>query len=251
MVDYTKPENRGARANSQVKPVEYDMGLRTHMLKVYNYMSGALGLSGLIAYLVANSEMLLGMIYQLNAQGHYSPTILGYIAMFSPLVFIVVLSWKFEKMSLAAVQGTFWTFAAVMGISLSSILLIYTGASVIRVFFITSALFGAMSLYGYTTKKDLSSLGSFLMMGVIGLIIAMVVNVFMQSTILQYIISGVGVIIFTLLAAYDTQKIKQIYYMARGNSDYLSKAAVMGALSLYITFINLMQFLLQFLGDRR
>ena len=169
--------------------------------------------------------------------------------MLAPLAFVLVLSFGINKLSVPAAQAVFWAFAAIMGVSLSSIFLVYTDASIAKVFFITAATFGAMSLYGYTTKRDLTQMGSFLMMGLIGLIIASVVNIFMQSSMLEFAISAVGVLIFVGLTAYDTQKIKEGYSEAHG-AELLAKGAIMGALSLYLDFINLFLMLLRLFGNR-
>ncbi|GHA24111.1 membrane protein [Devosia pacifica] len=221
-----------------------DQGLRSYMLSVYNYMGIGLAVTGLVAWFVSqwamsspgNAELIYG-----------SP--LSFVIMLSPLAFILVLSFGINKLSVGAAQAVFWTFAAVMGLSLSSIFLVYTGASIARVFFITAATFGAMSLFGYTTKRDLTSMGHFLFMGLIGLVIAMVVNIFMQSSALQFAISVLGVLIFVGLTAYDTQKIKESYSESFGR-DTLAKGAIMGALTLYLDFINLFMMLLHLFGNR-
>ncbi|SFZ85342.1 hypothetical protein SAMN02983003_2520 [Devosia enhydra] len=221
-----------------------DEGLRGYMLKVYNYMGLGLVVTGLVAYFTsqwamsspANAELLYG-----------SP--LAWVIMLSPLAFVLVLSFGINKLSVPAAQATFWAFAAVMGLSLSSIFLVYTGASIAKVFFITAATFGAMSLYGYTTKRDLTGMGNFLMMGLIGIIIASIVNIFMGSTMLDFAISVIGVLIFTGLTAYDTQKIKESYSDAF-SAESLAKGAIMGALSLYLDFINLFMMLLRLFGNR-
>jgi hypothetical protein len=174
---------------------------------------------------------------------------LQWVVMLSPLAFVLVLSFGINKLSVPAAQAVFWAFSAVMGLSLSSIFLVYTDASIAKVFFITAATFGAMSLYGYTTKRDLTNMGSFLMMGLIGLIIASVVNIFMQSSMLEFAISAVGVLIFVGLTAYDTQKIKEGYDEAHA-PEVLAKGAIMGALSLYLDFINLFLMLLRLFGNR-
>jgi hypothetical protein len=221
-----------------------DEGLRSYMLKVYNYMGVGLVVTGLVAWFTsqwamsspANAELLYG-----------SP--LAWVIMLSPLAFVLVLSFGINKLSVGAAQATFWGFAAVMGLSLSSIFLVYTGASIAKVFFITAATFGAMSLWGYTTKRDLTGMGSFLFMGLIGLIIAMVVNIFLQSTMLEFAISAIGVLIFVGLTAYDTQKIKESYSASHG-AEVLAKGAIMGALRLYLDFINLFLMLLRLFGNR-
>lgn len=217
-----------------------DAGLRRYMLSVYNYMAAGIGLTGLVAYIA-------------TATGFYQQiagTPLIWLVMLAPLAAVMFLSFRIERMSFAAAQGIFWAYAAMMGLSLAGILLLYTGTSVARVFFISSATFAAMSLYGYTTGRDLSRVGSFLFMGLIGIVLASVVNIFVASSMLQFVISVVGVLVFTGLTAWDTQRIKQLYY-AGGMAGDLAKTALMGALSLYLDFINLFVMLLQLSGDRR
>ncbi|MBL4601468.1 MAG: Bax inhibitor-1/YccA family protein [Emcibacteraceae bacterium] len=224
---------------------EIDEGLRAYMLTVYNYMASALALTGLAAYVTANAPALLSLLYtELGA-----PTMLGYIAMFSPLAFILVINFGINRMKASTTQMIFWGFAAVMGLSLSNILLMYTGTSVAKTFFVTAAAFGALSLYGYSTKKNLSGMGSFMIMGLFGLIIASVVNMFMQSSMMDFAISAIGVLIFAGLTAYDTQRIK-LMYLESDHSEVASKKAIMGALSLYLDFINMFLFLLRFMGNR-
>lgn len=224
-----------------------DQGLRAYFLRVYNYMASAMIITGLVAFFAGTSDAFLQLMY--TQQG--SPSMLSYVVMFAPLGAVLFLSVRLHHMSEKAAQIAFWSFSVLMGLSLYYIFAVFTGTSIARVFFITAATFGAMSLYGYTTKKDLSAWGSFLMMGVIGLIIASLVNLFMQSSALQMAISAIGVLVFTGLTAYDTQRIKQTYYQFAGNSEALGKAAIMGALSLYLDFINLFIMLMQFMGERR
>lgn len=252
--------NSNVRAANGVQAEAYiDEGLRAYMLRVYNLMAMGLGITGVAAYAIAmlattndpaaavatmgNGKMLTG----LGAALYGSP--LKWVVMLAPLGMVFFLSARIEKMSVSGAQTAFWTFAAMMGVSLSSIFLVYTGASITQTFFITAASFGALSLFGYTTKKDLSGMGSFLMMGLFGLIIAMVVNIFMQSPMIQFAISGIGVLIFAGLTAYDTQQIKEMYYEGDGEAT-AGRKAIMGALRLYLDFINLFTFLLQFLGNR-
>ena len=227
---------------------EIDEGLRAYMLTVYNYMASALALTGLAAYVTANTPAILNLFYTMEG-GFLAPTMLGYIAMFSPLAFVLALNFGINKMQASTTQMLFWAFAVVMGISLSNILLMYTGSSVAKTFFVTSAAFGSLSLYGYTTKKNLSGMGSFLIMGLFGLIIAMVVNIFLQSSAMEFIISIVGVLIFAGLTAYDTQRIKLMYLEGEHN-ETATKKAIMGALTLYLDFINMFLFLLRFMGNR-
>jgi len=227
-----------------------DEGLRAHMLKVYNYMASALALTGVIAYLSAATPAVIDLMYAPGAGGALQPTGLAYLVMFSPLAFVLVLSFGIQRMQASTAQAVFWGFAAVMGLSMAHIFLAFTGASIARVFFITAGTFAGMSLYGYTTKRDLSGMGSFLMMGLIGIIIASVVNMFMASSALHFVISVVGVLVFVGLTAYDTQKIKSLYLEADG-SEVMAKKAIMGALTLYLDFINLFIMLLRLFGDRR
>ena len=227
----------------------YDSGLRSFMLGVYNYMAMGIALSGLVAYGIANSPAVLSLFYGANANGGFGPTLLGYAAMFSPLAFILVLSFGINKLSASAARSIFFVFASVMGISMASVFLIYTGESIARVFFITSATFLGMSLYGYTTKRDLSGIGSFLIMGLFGIVIASLVNIFLASSMLAFAISIIGVIVFVGLTAYDTQRIKQSYSVNM-SGEALSKASVLGALTLYLDFINLFYMLLHLLGNR-
>jgi len=231
-----------------------DEGLRAYMLKVYNYMASGIFLTGIISLLLFKLSVVMGpdgSIAGLTSMGNalYNSALM-WIVMLAPLGVVFYMSFNIKKMSAAKAQGTFWVFAALMGASLSSIFLVYTGASITRVFFITAGTFGAMSIYGYTTKRDLTRLGSFLMMGLIGIIIASIVNMFMQSTMMHYIISILGVLIFVGLTAYDTQKIKNMYLVS-DSGEIMGKKAVMGALTLYLDFINLFIMLLRLFGQRR
>ncbi|WP_196260266.1 Bax inhibitor-1/YccA family protein [Pelagibacterium limicola] len=221
-----------------------DEGLRAHMLRVYNYMGIGLAVTGLVAFFTAQWAVSSPAAAQIM---YGSP--LAWVIMLSPLAFVLVLSFGIQKLSFPAAQMVFWAFAAVMGLSLSSIFLVYTGASIAKVFFITAAMFGSMSLYGYTTKRDLTGMGSFLFMGLIGLIIAMIVNMFLQSSALEFAISAIGVLIFVGLTAYDTQKIKEAYAENIGQEG-LGKLAIMGALTLYLDFINMFLMLLRLFGNR-
>jgi uncharacterized protein len=224
----------------QVAVDRVDEGLRSYMLSVYNYMGLGLAITGLVAYFMAASGLYLSL----------AQTPLVYVVMFAPLGFIFFLGAKIRTMSVGAAQLTFWLFAAVMGLSLASIFLVFTNASIARVFFITAGTFGAMSLYGYTTKRDLSAWGSFLFMGLIGIIIASLVNLFIASSALQFAVSVIGVLVFTGLTAYDTQRIKELYYEL-DSSDVMARKAIMGALSLYLDFINMFVMLLQLFGATR
>ncbi len=225
-----------------------DEGLRSYMLKVYNYMGIGLVVTGLVAYF--GNAAAVDATGNLTAWGAllYTSPLMWVIAL-SPFAFVLALSFGINRMSAGTAQIVFWAFAAVMGLSLSSIFMVYTDASIAKVFFITAATFGAMSLWGYTTKRDLTGMGSFLFMGLIGLIIAMLVNIFLQSSMLEFAISAIGVLIFVGLTAYDTQKIKESYSASFG-ADVLQKGAIMGALSLYLDFINLFMMLLRLFGNR-
>jgi FtsH-binding integral membrane protein len=225
----------GARA------AELDVGLRAYMQKVFGLMGLGTAITGLVAFFTANSPAMLQVLYG---------TPLRYVIFLAPLAFVLVLSFGIQRMRAATAQLVFWLFAGVMGLSLASIFLVYTGQSIVTTFFVSSATFFAMALYGYTTKRDLTGWGSFLFMGLIGLIIASIVNLFVASSALQFAISAIGVLIFTGLTAYDTQKIKEMYY-AGDDTETGGKKAVMGALRLYLDFINLFLYLLRFLGDRR
>ena len=219
--------------------VAVDQGLRSHMLKVYNYMASGVLLTGIVALLFAQSGMAAQVLN----------TPLRWVLMFAPLAFVMVMSFGMNKLSTPALQALFWAFAAVMGLSMASIFLVFSGESIARTFFVTAASFVALSLFGYTTKKDLTAMGSFLIMGVVGLFLASVVNIFLGSSTLQLVVSFLGVLIFAGLTAYDTQRIKSEYLHFAGHES-LGKLAIMGALSLYLDFVNMFQFLLSFMGSR-
>jgi FtsH-binding integral membrane protein len=232
-----------------------DEGLRAYMLRVYNWMASGLLLTGIIAFAISHSGAM-NAFYPLvqNADGDmvYRPTILAYAAIFSPMVFVMVLSFGINKLSTTAAQALFWAFCAAMGASLTSIFIVYTQGSIGAVFFVTAGTFAGMSLFGYVTKIDLTKFGSFLIMGLIGILIAMVVNFFLHSQETQFIISILGVLIFTGLTAYDTQRIKTTYlqYGAAYGTAMAGKRSVYDALTLYLNFINLFMFLLQIFGQR-
>lgn len=227
--------------NAQADAAQIDVGLREYMLSVYNYMASGLALTGIVAYALTLSPAAMQMVFG---------TPLKWVVMLAPLGFVFYFSAKINSMKASTAQTLFWIFAALMGLSLASIFVIYTGTSIARVFFITAGTFAGMSLYGYSTKRDLSGMGSFLMMGLMGVIIASIVNIFLGSAGLQFVISVVGVLVFTGLTAYDTQKIKSIY-SELDNSEVQGKKAIMGALNLYLDFINLFIMLMHLLGDRR
>ena len=227
------------RAGGAVAGETYDAGLRSYMLSIYNYMGSAVLLTGIVALLAATSGLTMMFL----------GTPLQWVIALAPLGFILAMSFGLHKMSYTTLQIVFWSFATVMGLSMSWIFLAYTGASIAVTFFATAAAFAGLSLWGYTTKKDISGWGSFLIMGVIGLIVAMVINIFLQSEAMAFVISGIGVLIFAGLTAYDTQRLKNDYQHLRG-TDFMGKAVIMGATSLYLDFVNMFMFLLQFLGSR-
>lgn len=244
MAEWSDPRvtQTGAGVTIDGKPIAgaaVDAGLRAHMLKVYNYMTSGVLLTGIVALLFANS----GLAAQVMA------TPLRWLIILSPLAFIMVMSFGMNRLSTGALQAMFWGFAAVMGLSMSSIFLVFSGESVARTFFVTAAAFASLSLWGYTTKKDLTGWGSFLIMGVVGLLLASIVNIFLGSSTMQWVISFLGVLIFAGLTAYDTQRIKSEYFYFAGH-EALGKIAIMGALNLYLDFVNMFQFLLSFLGNR-
>lgn len=217
-----------------------DEALRAYMLRVYNYMGSGLALSAIVALLVSQSPALMQTLFGSG---------LAFVVMLAPLGILLVMSFGANKLSAGAVQGLYWAFTATMGVSISTIFMVYTGTSVLRIFFITAAMFGAMSLWGYTTKRDLTGMGTFLFMGVIGLIIASVVNIFIGSTVLQMAVSAITVLVFTGLTAYDTQRIKSEFY--EGNpADVLTKQAVFGAVALYVNFLNIFMALLSLFGQK-
>jgi len=229
----------------------FDAGLRAHMIRVYNYMASGLALSGIVAFALFSSSDLAGLFFQV-APGNrvVGLNVLGWVAIFAPLGLLLLTGFRAAKMSVGAVQAVYWAVTALMGVSLSLLLFRYTGASVARTFFVTAASFGALSLYGYATKRDLTAMGKFLFMGLIGLILAGLVNMFFPSGTMSFIISAAGVLIFSGLIAYDTQKIKEQYADAWG-SQTAEKVAIFGALSLYLDFVNLFQFLMAFMGQSR
>lgn len=235
---------------SAVEKSTVDEGLRSFMIKVYNYMAGGLCLTALVAYLAVNTGLARAFFSVNPAENSIGLSAIGWLLLFAPLVMIFVFNGVLARGSLGAVQAAFWAFSALMGASLTPTLILYTSASMTRVFLITAATFGAMSLYGYTTKRDLTSLGSFLIMGLWGLIIASIVNIFLNSPAVYYALSYISIAIFVGLTAYDTQKIRSIY-TGSDNEDTLTRKAVSGALELYLDFINLFLNLLRILGDRR
>ena len=227
----------GARAGDAA----FDAGLRSHMLKVYNYMASGVLLTGIVAMLFAQTELAQNLML--------NPSLMSWVIILSPLAVVMVMSFGQGKFSAATLQAMFWGFAVLMGLSMARIFMMFTGESIAQTFFATSAAFAGLSLWAYTTKKDMSGWGSFLVMGMVGLIVASIVNIFVGSDTLGWVISSAGVLIFAGLTAYDTQRIKNEYFYLQG-PEMIGKAAVMAALTLYLDFINMFQFLLSFLGNR-
>jgi FtsH-binding integral membrane protein len=227
--------------------VAVDAGLRSYMLSVYNYMASAVLLTGIVALLFARS----GAVNSLLDPVSHRSTLLAWLVVLSPLAIVMTMSWGLRRISTGTAQALYWAFAVLIGMSLSTLFLVYTTGSIATTFFATSAAFLSLSLWGYTTKRDLSGFGTFLIMGLVGLVVAMVINVIWPSTLMTLAISALGVLIFAGLTAYDTQRIKSQYFAVRG-TDLARKWAIMGALTLYLDFINLFMFLLQaFMGNRR
>ena len=257
MADYTT-----IRATTAAQAARIDKGLRAHMNKVYGTMSVGMLITAAAAWAISGLAVTSdpsGAVAQIGADSYLTAfgaaiytSPLRWLIMFAPLIFVFGLSAGINRISAAAAQLAFYAFAVVMGLSLSSIFLVFTGASIAQVFLITAIAFAGLSLYGYTTKRDLSGMGTFLMMGLIGLVVAMIVNIFLQSPAMMFAISGIGVLIFAGLTAYDTQNIKATYvaHAAQGDAEWLGKAAIMGALNLYLDFINMFMFLLQLFGNR-
>ncbi len=242
-------DNRYAQPTVARAGVAVDEGLRSYMLGVYNYMAGGVALTGVAAYLTYMLAVQDGALTPFGQAIYTSP--LRWVVMLAPLGFVLYLGFRLQQMSVGAAQVAFWLFAAVMGISLSSIFLVFTGQSITQIFFITAATFGGLSLWGYTTKRDISGWGSFLFMGLVGVILASLVNIFLQSSGLQFAISVIGVLVFAGLTAYDTQRIKDGYLMIRHDATMVAKSAIMGALNLYLDFINMFIMLLQLFGSSR
>ena len=221
--------------------VAIDAGLRSYMLSVYNYMASGVLLTGIVALLFARSGAAEQILF--------GPGLLKYLIIFSPLAFVMVLSFGIQRLKTSTAQLLFWAFATVMGLSMASIFLRFTGPSIALTFFATSTAFVSLSLWGYTTKKDLSGFGTFLIMGVVGLLVAMLLNLWFQSPAIAFAVSAIGVLLFAGLTAYDTQRIKSLYVHVAG-TDMVGKTVIMGALSLYLDFVNMFTFLLQFMGNR-
>ena len=247
MANWSDPRIGASQPTTTIgRDVAYDAGLRAHMLSVYNYMASAVLLTGIVSLMFAKS----GAVEVLVNWQTGGPSGLGYLAMFAPLGVVLWMSFGINRISTATAQVLYWTYAVLIGISFSTIFLFYTQASIALTFFATAGSFAGLSLFGYTTKRDLSGMGTFLIMGLVGIIVAMVVNLFLQSSAFSLAIAAIGVLIFAGLTAYDTQKIKSIYFALAGSQDTLRKAAIMGALNLYLDFINMFQFLLALFGNR-
>ncbi|PWE33743.1 BAX inhibitor (BI)-1/YccA family protein [Maritimibacter sp. 55A14] len=239
MAEFETIRQTGAGART----TQIDEGLRAHMNKVYGLMSVAMLITGGVAFVVGNNDALLAQIFG---------TPLKWLVMFAPLIVVFGFSAMINRLSVGAAQAVFWLFSALMGLSISYIFAVFTGISIAQTFLVTAIAFAGLSLWGYTTKKDISGWGSFLIMGVIGLIVAMIVNIFLQSEAVMFAVSALGVLIFAGLTAYDTQSIKNEYiqHAAHGDQVWLGKSAIMGALRLYLDFLNMFMFLLQFMGGR-
>ncbi|HEY0316379.1 MAG TPA: Bax inhibitor-1/YccA family protein [Sphingomonas sp.] len=242
MANWSDPRTTAVpRAATGAREAAFDAGLRSYMLSVYNYMASGVLLTGIVAMLFVNTAFGLSMLA--------NPAI-RLVLMIAPLGVVLAMSFGVNRMSESTIKTLFWVYAVLMGVSLSSILLVYTGSSVAQTFFATAVAFGSLSLYGYTTKRDLAPFGAFMMMAVFGLIAAMLINMFVKSSGMELIISAVGVLLFAGLTAFDTQRIKSGYFAVRGTT-YAGKSAVMGALTLYLDFINMFLFLLRFMGNQR
>jgi len=248
MANWQDPQTTGVSAATVGVPrAARDAGLRSYMLSVYNYMASGVLLTGIVALLFANSSLINYIIDPATGRA----TLFFWVALFAPLGLVMWLGYGINRMSASTAQMIFWGYAALIGVQFSSLFLVYTGGSIAQAFFATSAAFLGLSLYGYTTKRDLTGLGTFLIMGVVGLFVAMLINLFLRSPALNLAISAIGVLVFAGLTAYDTQKIKSVYYSVAGHGEAMAKSAVIGALNLYIDFINLFLFLLRFMGNRR
>lgn len=248
MANWQDPQTTGVSAATVGVPrAARDAGLRSYMLSVYNYMTSGVLLTGIVALLFAKSSLINFIISPATGQA----TPLFWVALFAPLGLVFWLSMGINRVSASTAQTIFWLYAGLIGVQFSSLFLVYTGVSIAQTFFAVAAAFAGLSLYGYTTKKDLSGWGSFLIMGVVGIFVALLINLFLQSPALNLAISAIGVLVFAGLVAYDTQKIKSLYVVVAGNGEAMAKTAVIGALNLYIDFINMFLFLLRFMGARR
>ena len=248
MAEWNDPQTTGVTAATVGVPrAARDVGLRSYMLSVYNYMASGVLLTGIVAMLFANSS-LINLIVN-PATGQATP--LFWIALFAPLALVFALGFGINRMSAGTAQLLFWLYAGLIGVQFSSLFLVYTGTSIAQTFFAVAAAFGGLSLWGYTTKRDLSGFGSFFIMGVVGIFVALLINLFLRSPALNLAISAIGVLVFAGLVAYDTQKIKSMYFAVAGHGEAMAKTAVIGALNLYIDFINMFLFLLRVMGNRR
>ena len=246
MANWQDPQTTGVSAAAVSVPrASRDVGLRSYMLSVYNYMASGVLLTGIVALLFA--PYAAQVLISANGRGMSA---LGWIITLSPLAIVFAMSFGAARMRTGTLQLLFWAFAGLMGLSMSTIFLVYTGASIEQTFFATAAAYLGLSLYGYTTKRDLSGFGTFLIMGVVGILVAMLVNMFLQSTAMALAISVIGVLLFAGLTAYDTQRIKSMYFHVQG-TEMAGKTVILGALTLYLDFINMFQFLLSFMGNRR
>jgi hypothetical protein len=245
MANWTDPRATISAPSSVGARADYDAGLRSYMLSVYNYMASGVLLTGIVALLFAPyaRDVLL------NAAGT-GMTAAGWLITLAPLAFVMVLSFGINRLAIGTAQALFWAFSVVMGLSMSTIFITYTGTSIAQTFFATAAAFAGLSLWGYTTKRDLSGFGTFLIMGLVGILVAMLINIFLQSSAMAFAISVIGVLLFAGLTAYDTQRIKSMYAYVAG-TDFMGKSVIMGALSLYLDFVNMFMFLLQLFGGRR
>ena len=251
MANWQDPQTTGVTAATVGVPrAARDAGLRSYMLTVYNYMASGVLLSGIVALLFANSS-LINLLATVNPAGQVQATGLGLIAMFAPLALVFILGFGINRISAGTAQALYWVYAGLIGVQFSTLFLVYTGASIAQTFFATAAAFLGLSLYGYTTKRDLSGIGTFLIMGVVGIFVALLINMFLRSPAFDLAISAIGVLLFAGLTAYDAQKIKSIYFAVAGNGEAMAKTAVIGALNLYLDFINMFLFLLRFMGNRR
>jgi FtsH-binding integral membrane protein len=248
MANWQDPQTTGVNAATVGVPrAARDVGLRSYMLSVYNYMASGVLLTGIVAMLFAQSS-LVNLIVN-PATGQATP--LFWVALFAPLAIVFILGFGINRISARTAQALFWVYAALIGVQFSSLFLVYTGTSIAQAFFATAAAFLGLSLYGYTTKRDLSAMGTFLIMGVVGILVALVLNMFLRSPGLDLAISAIGVLVFAGLTAYDAQKIKSIYFAVAGNGEAMAKSAVIGALNLYLDFINMFLFLLRLFGSSR
>jgi FtsH-binding integral membrane protein len=248
MANWQDPQTTGVNAATVGVPrAARDVGLRSYMLSVYNYMASGVLLTGIVAMLFANSSLINLVVNPATGQA----TPLFWIALFAPLGIVFGLSFGINRISAGTAQLLFWIYAALVGVQFSTLFLVYTGVSIAQTFFAVAAAFLGLSLWGYTTKRDLSGMGSFLIMGVVGIFVALLINLFLRSPALDLAVSAIGVLVFAGLTAYDAQKIKSIYFAVAGNGEAIAKSAVLGALRLYLDFINMFLFLLRFMGDRR